>query len=82
MTLTKNIGLIMLVSKPKAEEFENEKIKISKDVKNQVLMYLDWNDTLDVNNKDDFDFFINEALKHTLESDKSFKKFLKELPKK
>lgn len=71
----------MLVTKPKAPEFDNEKIKINKKIKEQVLLYLDWNDTLNINNKDDFDFFVNEALKYTLESDKDFKKFLKDLPK-
>lgn len=65
-----------IIKKPKPPKYETlaKKVKLTEDTYLTMLEYIDWNPSL---NKDDFDFLIEESLKHVFETDKSFKKHLK-----
>ena len=67
-----------VIEKPKLPEYTTlpKKIKVTEDTYLKAIEYLDWNQSLDGEN--DLDFLIDQALQLVFESDREFKKYLKE----
>ena len=67
-----------VIEKPKLPEYTTlpKKIKVTEETYLKAIEYLDWNQSLDGEN--DLDFLIDQALQLVFESDREFKKYLKE----
>jgi len=67
-----------VIQKPLAPTYITlpKKIKVTEDTHLKAIAYLNWNTSLDGEN--DLDFLIDQALQLVFESDREFKKYLKE----
>ncbi|WP_203368893.1 hypothetical protein [Cysteiniphilum marinum] len=67
-----------MIEKPKSPTYTTlpKKIKVTEETYLKAIEYLDWNKSLD--GETDLDFLIDQALQLVFESDREFKKYLKE----
>ncbi|WP_151193809.1 hypothetical protein [Cysteiniphilum sp. JM-1] len=67
-----------MIEKPKSPTYTTlpKKVKVTEDTYLKTIEYLDWNNSLD--GEKDLDFLIDQALQLVFESDREFKKYLKE----